>query len=125
MLPSVWFQNNIVPPESKFFNYKDTFSLVLLAVVDAEYCFCIIDAGSYGRISDGGILANSAFGRALRSGTLQLPPDLPLPGADHRGPQPHVFVTDEKEPDEALPWPQPSTSPVDLQLPAVSSSTGG
>ncbi|KAK0137444.1 Protein ALP1-like [Merluccius polli] len=83
---------------SQFFNYKGTFSLVLLAVVDAEYCFRVIDVGGYGRTSDGGILANSAFGAALQSGTLQLPADLPLPGADHRGPQPHVFVADEAFP---------------------------
>ena len=83
---------------SMYFNYKGTFSLVLLAVVDAQYRFRIIDVGGYGRTSDGGILANSAFGQALRSGPLQLPPDQPLPGADHRGPQPHVFVADEAFP---------------------------
>uniref|UniRef100_A0A667XNS7 DDE Tnp4 domain-containing protein n=1 Tax=Myripristis murdjan TaxID=586833 RepID=A0A667XNS7_9TELE len=83
---------------SQFFNYKGTFSIVLLAVVDAKKCFCLIDVGGYGRTSDGGILANSAFGQALRNGTLQLPGDLPLPGAKHRGPQPHVFVTDEAFP---------------------------
>ncbi|KAK7918600.1 hypothetical protein WMY93_009884 [Mugilogobius chulae] len=32
---------------------------------------------------------------AVREGTLHLPPDQSLPGADHRGPQPHVFVADE------------------------------
>ncbi|KAM3620413.1 uncharacterized protein V6R79_022887 [Siganus canaliculatus] len=35
---------------------------------------------------------------ALHSGTLQLPTDRLLPGADHRGPQPHVFVADEAFP---------------------------
>ncbi|XP_029912989.1 uncharacterized protein LOC115363054 [Myripristis murdjan] len=83
---------------SQFYNYKGTFSLVLLAVVDAQYCFRVIDVGGYGKTSDGGILANSAFGQALRSGTLPLPADRPLPGADHRGPQPHVFVADEAFP---------------------------
>ncbi|XP_049457690.1 uncharacterized protein LOC125904380 [Epinephelus fuscoguttatus] len=73
---------------SQFFNYKGTYSIVLLAVVDAEYQFRVIDVGGYGRSSDGGILANSAFGQALRSGTLHLPADLPLPGAEDRGPQP-------------------------------------
>ncbi|RXN10421.1 nuclease HARBI1 [Labeo rohita] len=88
------------PPNtgSQFHNYKGTFSLVLLAVVDARYCFRVIDVGGYGRTSDGGTLANSAFGQALRGGTLHLPPDRHLPGADHRGPQPHVFVADEAFP---------------------------
>ncbi|XP_074537109.1 uncharacterized protein LOC141798997 [Halichoeres trimaculatus] len=83
---------------SMFHNYKGTFSIVLLAVVDAQRCFRVIDVGGYGRTSDGGILANSAFGRALRNGTLQLPADRLLPGAEHRGPQPHVFVGDEAFP---------------------------
>ncbi|KAI2660985.1 hypothetical protein H4Q32_027579 [Labeo rohita] len=47
---------------SLFYNYKGTFSIVLLAVVDAKYSFRIIDVGSYGKTSDGGTLANSPFG---------------------------------------------------------------
>uniref|UniRef100_A0A8C5E5J3 Zgc:194221 n=1 Tax=Gouania willdenowi TaxID=441366 RepID=A0A8C5E5J3_GOUWI len=88
------------PPKSgsMFYNYKETYSLVLLAVVDANYCFRVIDVGGYGRTSDGGILANSTFGQALRAGTLPLPADQTLPGAYHRGPQPHAFVADEAFP---------------------------
>ncbi|CAI5670000.1 unnamed protein product [Oreochromis niloticus] len=71
-----------------FHNYKGTYSIVLLAVVDAGYRRC----------SDGGILVNSTFGQALRAGTLHLPPDQPLPGGEHRGAQPHVFVADEAFP---------------------------
>ncbi|KAG7473964.1 hypothetical protein MATL_G00101450 [Megalops atlanticus] len=83
---------------SQFHNYKGTFSIVLLAVVDAQYCFRVIDVGGYRRTSDGGILANSTFGQALRSTALDLPPDMPLPEAEHRGPLPHVFVADEAFP---------------------------
>lgn len=61
---------------SLFNNFKCTFSVVLLAVVDAKYCF---DVGSYGRTSDDGTLANSTFGHALIEGTLQLPEDTLLP----------------------------------------------
>lgn len=88
------------PPNSGslFFNYKGDHSLVLLALVDAHYRFRVIDVGGYGRTSDGGILANSTFGQALRDGSLHLPPDQHLPGAEHRGPQPHVFVADEAFP---------------------------
>ncbi|KAI2645986.1 Protein ALP1-like [Labeo rohita] len=67
-------------------------------VVDAKYCFRIIDVGSYGKTSDGGTLANSPFGNGLRNGTLCLPEDTLLPGADHLGPQPHVFIADEAFP---------------------------
>ncbi|KAK0147520.1 Protein ALP1-like [Merluccius polli] len=83
---------------SQFFNYKGTFSIVLLAVVDAKYCFRLIDVGNYGRASDGGTLANSAFGRALQDGTLSLPADFVLPAAEDLGPLPHVFVADEAFP---------------------------
>lgn len=80
---------------SLFYNYKGTYSIVLLAVVDAHYRFRVVDVGSYGRTSDGGVLANSSFGRALRDGTLGLPEDALLPGAENLGPQPFVFVADE------------------------------
>lgn len=84
---------------SMYLNYKGTFSF-------GSSCSCGCPVflpcdrcwGGYGRTSDGGVLANSAFGQALRSGTLQLPADMPLPGADHRGPQPHLFVANETFP---------------------------
>ena len=83
---------------SLFHNYKGTYSIVLLAVVDYDYRFRVIDVGSYGRSSDGGTLANSAFGQALKSGTLDLPEDCPIPAAEGLGPMPHVFVGDEAFP---------------------------
>ena len=60
---------------SLFFNYKSTYSLVLLAVVDADYLFRVVDVGGFGRTSDSGSLRNSAFGEGLRDGTLNIPPD--------------------------------------------------
>uniref|UniRef100_A0A3B3QUT2 DDE Tnp4 domain-containing protein n=1 Tax=Paramormyrops kingsleyae TaxID=1676925 RepID=A0A3B3QUT2_9TELE len=83
---------------SQYFNYKGTYSIVLLAVVDARYLFRVVDVGAFGRSSDGGTLAASTFGEALREGRLDLPEDSPLPGADHLGPMPHVFVGDEAFP---------------------------
>ncbi|KAJ4923070.1 hypothetical protein JOQ06_027806, partial [Pogonophryne albipinna] len=60
---------------SLYFNYKSSHSLVLLAVVDAQYLFRIVDVGGFGKSSDSGSLRNSAFGESLRNGSLQLPPD--------------------------------------------------
>nr|CAI5850648.1 unnamed protein product [Callosobruchus analis]CAI5861199.1 unnamed protein product [Callosobruchus analis] len=35
-------------------NYKRTFSIILLALTDYQYCFEYIDVGANGRASDGG-----------------------------------------------------------------------
>jgi hypothetical protein len=88
------------PPNtgSLYHNYKGTFSTVLLAIVDANYKFLVVDIGSYGRNSDGGIFANSNFGKALSQNALHLPDDATLPGGPHLGPLPYVFVADEAFP---------------------------
>ncbi|KAM4565928.1 uncharacterized protein PAE49_009774 [Odontesthes bonariensis] len=83
---------------SLYYNYKHTYSIVLLAVADAEYRFRVVDVGGYGRTSDGGVLANSIFGQMLRDGALGLPEDAVLPGAERIGPQPYAFVGDEAFP---------------------------
>uniref|UniRef100_A0AAZ3QEB9 DDE Tnp4 domain-containing protein n=1 Tax=Oncorhynchus tshawytscha TaxID=74940 RepID=A0AAZ3QEB9_ONCTS len=88
------------PPCSglQFYNYKGTYSVVLLAVVDAIYCFRVVDVGAYCKGSDGGTLRDSAFGQALQDDTLEIPPPASLPGAEDLGPVPHVFVSDEAFP---------------------------
>nr|CAH7714061.1 unnamed protein product [Callosobruchus chinensis] len=52
---------------SLFFNYKNYYSIILLALVDANYCFTAIDVGSYGRCSDSNIFKNSALCKKLHS----------------------------------------------------------
>ncbi|XP_049814001.1 uncharacterized protein LOC126260676 [Schistocerca nitens] len=44
---------------SQYYNYKGSFSIVLLAVVDASYNSLYADIGCQGRISDGDILTTS------------------------------------------------------------------
>lgn len=58
---------------SDYYNYKGTFSTILLAVVDDAYCFTYVDIGSNGRASDGGVLANSKLQQAIDNNTLNLP----------------------------------------------------
>ena len=46
---------------SEFYNYKEFFSIVLLAIVDCNYKFIFADAVCQRRISDGGVYRNSFF----------------------------------------------------------------
>lgn len=86
------------PPNSgsTFFNYKKTFSIVLLAVADSQRKFVVVDIGSVGRFSDSGILHDSEFGKKLKSVNLHLPEEEPLiPGEISL---PYVFIGDEAFP---------------------------
>ena len=82
---------------STFFNYKRTHSVVLLAVCDAHYRFLMVDVADTGRHSDGGVLSNSQFGRALERNSLSLPESKPLPGMPSPN-MPHIIVGDEAFP---------------------------
>lgn len=66
---------------SLFYNYKN-FSMVIMAVVDANYKFIWLSVGSYGSSSDGQIFNNSELRPMLEEGTLGLPPPSPLPHDD-------------------------------------------
>ncbi|KAJ8728512.1 hypothetical protein PYW07_006208 [Mythimna separata] len=81
---------------STFINYKGYFSIVLLAVVDADGFFLTIDVGEYGRNSDGRVLQVSSFGQAMDLGDLDLPNPTPLPGETQN--VPFYFVADEAFP---------------------------
>jgi len=83
---------------SVFYNFKGSFSIVLLALADANMQFLYVDVGSFGRNSDGGILSHSTFGKALLSEKLGLPPARALPGAPQLGAMPFVFLGDEAFP---------------------------
>ena len=50
---------------SLYHNYKGFFSLVLLAICDARYCFTMYDVGHYGSNNDSGVLAKSKMGELL------------------------------------------------------------
>jgi len=54
---------------SVYFNYKKTFSVILLALVDANYNFIMTDVGSFGRSSDGGIFSHLALGKRIKNGS--------------------------------------------------------
>lgn len=63
------------PPNSGslYYNYKKTFSVILLAACDHNYKFTIVDCGAYGSSNDSGIFERSEFGKAIQNHTLNLP----------------------------------------------------
>lgn len=85
----------MAPPNSgsKYFNYKKTFSVVLMAAVDANYKFIMVDVGAPGRHSDGGIFKTCAFGKRLGHQLLDIPGPTKLPKSSRVAP--HVFIGDE------------------------------
>ncbi|XP_034061143.1 protein ALP1-like [Gymnodraco acuticeps] len=76
---------NIRPPPgtgSTYFNYKHTFSIVLMALVDSNYKFLYVDVGCNGRISDGGVFGGCSLQDALENKTFNIPAPAPLPASD-------------------------------------------
>lgn len=58
---------------TEFYNYKHFSSIVLLALVDANYNFMYVNVGCQGRISDGGVFKNTSLYRNLENKSLNLP----------------------------------------------------
>ena len=88
------------PPNSHslFYNYKGFFSIVLMALVDADYRFIYIDVGNYGSNGDSGIFKNSSLGEAFTGQLLDIPGPKRLPGYPEGGALPHCIVADEAFP---------------------------
>ena len=91
-----WETCSIMNTGSLYYNYKKYFSIVLLAVVNYNYEFIMVDAGVNGRISDGGVLSHTSFGRALANNELRIPESATLPNSAKNAP--FVFVYDDAFP---------------------------
>lgn len=90
-------QIRIVKPHasgSLYYNYKNYFSVLLLALCDASYKFIFVDVGAYGKSADSTVFKESTFFKKLQDGTLNIPPPhISFTGLDE--PMPFVFVADE------------------------------
>lgn len=78
---------------SLYHNYKETFSIVLLAVVDAQLRFIYIDVGTNGRVSDRGVWNKSTLKNLLDKNKLKIPQPSSLRNTDNDFP--FVIVGDE------------------------------
>ena len=54
------------------------FSVILLAMVDANYKFVYVDVGATGRVGDAGVFGDSVLKRALSTNSLDLPDEVEL-----------------------------------------------
>eukprot|EP00057_Strongylocentrotus_purpuratus_P017407 XP_011671881.1 PREDICTED: uncharacterized protein LOC100893530 [Strongylocentrotus purpuratus] len=79
---------------SLYFNYKQFFSVVLMALVDSKYQYLWIDVGGVGHQSDAQIYNNSELKECIEAGTLGIPDPAPLPHDDEEHPMPYFFVGD-------------------------------
>ena len=79
---------------STYFNYKGYFSIVLMALVDAQYRFIWVDTGGDGSMSDAQIYNSSELCELLNSGGLGLPPPEPLPNT-HDVDMPYFLLADD------------------------------
>lgn len=67
---------------SMYFNYKDYFSIVLMAVADSNYRFVYVDVGSFGKECDPTIFKRSSLWMSIEDGTQILPEERILPGTE-------------------------------------------
>ena len=81
---------------SLFYNYKGFHSIILFALVDADYKCIWVDVGANGSASDATVFNASELKEAIENGTLGMPPDEPLPMDDR--PMPYFIIGDDAFP---------------------------
>ena len=92
---------------SKYYNYKHTHSVVLMAIAGPDYECIYADVGTNGHVSDGGIWNKSSFCKSIENGEINLPPQSCLPFGVKE--IPYVLVADDAfalKPTVMKPYPQ-------------------
>uniref|UniRef100_UPI00358EEA32 putative nuclease HARBI1 n=1 Tax=Myxine glutinosa TaxID=7769 RepID=UPI00358EEA32 len=85
----------LAPPGSGsvYYNYKGYFSIIMLALVDADYKLMYLNVGTPGADSDAGIFRDCSLFKALDEDQANLPPPEPFPGGDQD--VPYFLVGDD------------------------------
>jgi hypothetical protein len=81
---------------SDFFNYKHNFSIILLALVDADCKFLYVDVGAQGRLGDAGVFNNSKLSKLLEDKSMHIPEPENIMGIET--PLPYMIVADDAFP---------------------------
>lgn len=76
-----------------YYNYKGFHSIILLGLVDANYCFLYIDVGCNGRVNDAGVYADSSLCWGIEKNLFDFPPDETLSGMNEK--LPYVILADD------------------------------
>ena len=74
-------------------DYKGFYSMVLLAVCDARYCFSFVDVGEYGSNNDSGVLNNSNMGKMFDRNQMGVPDSELIEGTNYE--LPYFLACDE------------------------------
>jgi len=82
---------------SYYFNYKKFFSIVLMAAANSNYEFIFADVGVNGRVSDGGVISHTKFGKMMDKQDIAVPPPKEICENDVI-PIPYVFLGDDAFP---------------------------
>lgn len=80
---------------SLYYNYKNTNSIVLLALSDSNYKFIFTDIGCNGKIKDGGVLSRSDLMQVNNQPEIHFPADENI-GNDRK--LPYVIIADDAFP---------------------------
>ncbi len=78
---------------SLYYSYKKYHSIILMAIVDADYRFIYVDVGAKGSAGDPGLFNSSRLGSALRHGRANLPDDESIDGETE--PMPYFLLGDD------------------------------
>lgn len=81
---------------SGFYDYKGHFSVIMMALVDADCKFLYVDVGSCGRASDGSVWDRCTLRQAVESDILNIPKPQTIPFTGMECP--YVFVGDDAFP---------------------------
>lgn len=65
---------------SMFYNYKEYYSVVLMAIADSQYRFTYVDIGSFGKDCDSSIFKRARLWTSIETNDQLLPDEKVLPG---------------------------------------------
>ena len=84
------------PPKSGsyYYNYKGYYSIILMALADADYKFIWVEIGANGAASDSQIFNDCDLQEVILDGTIQMPDDKPLAGDAETDTLPYYIVGD-------------------------------